>query len=146
MTDSRYDHARDTVSHVYHDARDKAAETFSASKDSVQDAAHRAAHEIEANPLLVLAGGLALGVVIGALLPRSTKEKELLGPLGSKLGETARQAFAAAKDAGYQELDSAGLTKSAAKDRGKDLFDGVVRALSSAGTAAVQSARKADAA
>lgn len=144
MTDHSYDHAREAASKIYHDARDKASETYAASKAGARDAAHRAANGLESNPLLILAGGLAAGVLAGALIPRSAKEKELLGPLGSRLGDTARQAFAAAKDAGYQELDSAGLTRSAAKDRGKDLLDGVARALSSAGTAAMQTAKKSE--
>lgn len=128
---SSYDEARASASRTYHDARDKAG-----------DAARRAASEIEANPLAILAGGLAIGALVGTLIPRSTREKELLAPVGQRLGATARQAFVAARDAGRQELDQAGLTKGAARDRGKDLLDGVVKALSSAGTAAVQAAKK----
>lgn len=119
-----------TASKTWSDARHKAADT-----------AQRTVGAIEANPLTVLVGGVALGALAGALVPRSAREKQILAPLGIKLGETARQAFAAAREAGKQELDNAGLTPSAAKERGKSLLDGVGKALSSAGSAAADSAR-----
>lgn len=116
--------------------------TYARVKDSASDAARRASEGIEANPLAVVAGGLAVGAIAGALLPRSAKEKELLAPLGKRLGETARTAFAAAREAGTQELDGAGLTPGAARDRGKELIGSVGKALSTAGTAAVQAAKQ----
>lgn len=131
---STYDQARASASRTYHDARDKAG-----------DAARRAASEIESNPLAILAGGLAIGALVGTLVPRSARERDLLAPVGKRLGATARQAFTAARDAGRQELDQAGLTKGAARDRGKELLDGVVKALSSAGAAAAQAAKKPEA-
>lgn len=140
-----YDHARDAAAKALHDAKDKAADAYATSKTSAREAAHRAVDGIEANPLAIVAGGIAIGALAGALLPRSAKEKELLAPLGKRLGDTARQALVAAKDAGRQQLDESGLTRDAAKDRGRELLDGVVKALSSAGTAAAQSAKRTDA-
>lgn len=124
-----------------HDLRDKASSAYASSKATAKDAAHRATEGLESNPLAVLVGGLAVGALAGALLPRSDKEKELLAPVGKRLGETARQALAAAKDAGQQELDNAGLSRDAARGRGKDLLGGLSKALSSAGTAAAQAAK-----
>lgn len=114
---------------------------YDRAKGSASDAARRASETIEANPLAVVAGGLAVGALAGALLPRSAKEKELLAPVGKRLGETARHALAAAKEAGTQELDGAGLTPSSARDRGKELLGSLGKALSSAGTAAAQAAK-----
>ena len=120
---------RETASHAYHDAKDKAAEV-----------AHKTAQTIEANPLGILVGGLAVGVLAGALIPRSAREKEVLAPLGKKLGETVRQATHAARETGLRELEQAGLTKDAAKDRARSLFDDVVKAASNAGSAAAKAA------
>jgi hypothetical protein len=118
---------------------------YARAKDSAADAARRASEGIEANPLAVVAGGLAVGAIAGALLPRSAKEKELLAPVGKRLGDTARQAFAAAREAGTQELDGAGLTPSAARDRGKELLGGLGKAFASAGAAAAQAAKQGQA-
>ncbi len=136
--------ARETAAQVLHDARDKAGEAFETTKATAKDTAARAARGVEDNPLAIVVGGLAVGALAGALIPRSAKEKQLLAPVGKRLGETARQAFAAAKDAGRQELDQAGLTPSAAKDRGREILDNVVKAVSSAGTAAAQSAKRTE--
>jgi len=133
-TQGRYDHARDA-----------AADAYAASRDSVTQAARRATAGLEANPLGVVVGGLAVGALVGALVPRSDREKQLLAPAGRRLGETARAAVQAARDAGYAELDQRGLTRHAAKDQAKGVVEGLGKALSSAGNAAAGAARgKAD--
>lgn len=114
---------------------------YARAKNTATDAARRAGESIDANPLAVVAGGLAVGALAGALLPRSAKEKELLASVGKRIGDTARQAFAAAKDAGREELSGAGLTQDAARDRGKELLGGLGKALSSAGSAATQAVK-----
>jgi hypothetical protein len=108
---------------------------------AASDATRRAAQAAEANPLGVVAGGLALGAIAGALLPRSDKEKQLLAPVGKKLGEGARAAIAAAKEAGRSELETRGFTAEAGREQAKNLVGGLGKALSSAGTAGVKAAR-----
>ncbi|WP_230480552.1 hypothetical protein [Sphingomonas sp. Leaf21] len=125
----KLDQGRETASQAYHDAKDKAGEL-----------AHKTARTMEANPLGILVGGLAVGAIAGALIPRSVREKELLSPLGKKLGEAIRQATQAARETGLRELEQAGLTKDAAKDRAKTLLDDVVKAASTAGSAAAKAA------
>lgn len=44
------------------------------------------------NPVATLAGGFAVGVLVGALLPASRREREALQPVGAKLGDAARGA------------------------------------------------------
>jgi len=109
-------------------------------KHVATDAARRTADAVEHNPLAIVAGGLAIGALAGALIPRSEKEKELLAPLGRTLGERARGAIQAAREAGAGELQNAGLSKNAAKDQVKTLFQGVAKAATTAGSAAVKTA------
>lgn len=109
-------------------------------KEVVADAARRTADALESNPLAIVAGGIAIGALAGALIPRSAKEKELLAPLGSTLGERARGALDAAREAGQGELQNAGLSKDAAKDQVKSLFQGVLKAATTAGSAAAKTA------
>ena len=123
------DHGRESASQAYQDAKEKAG-----------DLSQKTARTIEKNPLGILVGGLAVGVIAGALIPRSAREKELLNPLGKKLGETIRQATQAARETGLRELEDAGLTKDNAKDRARSLFDDVVKAASNAGSAAAKAA------
>jgi hypothetical protein len=115
--------------------------TADRARTAASDATRRAAQAAEANPLGVVAGGLALGAIAGALLPRSEKERELLAPVGRKLGEGARAAIAAAKEAGRSELESRGFTAEAGREQAKNLVGGLGKALSSAGAAGVKAAR-----
>ena len=126
-----YDSVRETASKVYHDASDKAAEALDASRET----AKRTVKSLESNPLGILVGGLAVGALAGALIPRSVREKQLLAPLGKRLGETLVAATAAAKAAGQSELGQLGLTKDNARDQAKGVIDGLVKAATTAGTA-----------
>ncbi|HEU0065935.1 MAG TPA: hypothetical protein VFQ57_01705 [Sphingomonas sp.] len=129
-----------SASHAYESTVKHTGKAIDASRTTASDAARRAAQGIESSPLGILIGGIAVGAAIGALIPRSAREKELLAPLGARLGTTARAAVAAAKDAGRTELEARGLTKDAVRDQAKGLFQGVVKAASSAGAAAKTSA------
>ncbi|WP_375403877.1 hypothetical protein [uncultured Sphingomonas sp.] len=113
------------------------------SEQSTVDAATaRATEALDTNPLGVLAGGLALGAIAGALLPRTDREKDLLRPVGAKIGATAVAAFAAAKEAGRAEIEQRGLTKESARDQAKSLFENVVKAASGAASAGAKTAKQ----
>lgn len=64
-----------------------------------------ASGQIDNSPLIALGAGLALGAVLGAVLPASTKERELLGPLGTKIADAGSSAFDRAKDTSKQKFD-----------------------------------------
>lgn len=125
------DTVRETASKVYHDAGDKASEVLEVSREKTK----RVVNNLESNPLGILVGGLAVGAIAGALIPRSAREKELLAPVGKRLSETVVAATAAAKAAGQSELGELGLTKDNARGQARGLLDGIVKALTTAGTA-----------
>ena len=82
-------------------------------------------------------GGLALGAIVAALLPRSEREEKLLGSAGRRINETARDAARAAREAGRQQLDELGLSKEGLRARLDGITDQAVGvAKSSAGAAA----------
>lgn len=107
---------------------------------AAEDVENRAVARVDANPLGVLAGGIAVGLLAGALLPRSQREAALLGSLGSRLNKGAAAAFRAAKTAGVAEMTAAGLSRVNASDQVNKLIEAAIRALASAGTAAKQAA------
>ncbi len=122
-------------------SRDKAQHAFEQSRDGAREAARQAASSLEANPLGVLVGGLAVGAIAAALIPRGQKERELLAPVGRRIAVTAAAAVAAAKESGKAELEARGLTRDGARDQARQLFEGFTKAATSAGTAAVEAAR-----
>lgn len=139
-THGRLQDAKETMTHVYETTVDKASSALGSSKEVATDAARRTAESLESNPLGILVGGLAVGAIAGALIPRSTKEKELLAPLGKQIGERARAAIAAAREAGTAELDGFGINQDAARDQVRTLLGNVAKAAQTAGAAAVKSA------
>lgn len=117
--------------------RASASKALDTTGSTVRDLAERAAAGIEANPLATLVGGIALGAIAGAFVPRSEQEERLLAPIGEKLSDSAHEAFDAAKTAALSELDILGLTRDAARGQVSKVLEGVVGAVSSAGTAAL---------
>lgn len=80
------------------------------------------------NPLALLAGGVAIGAVIGALIPRFARERELLDPVGRKLADRATATVQAVKDTGKAEIDSILPPRDAAKERVSQLIENVLEA------------------
>lgn len=105
-----------------------------------RDAVKRAGDAMEANPLAVLAGGAAVGLLAGLAIPRSRKETELLGPVGKRMTAAATAAASAARDTGFAELEAHGISGKAAKAQINRLFEGVVEAAGTAGQAAASAA------
>lgn len=95
----------------------------------------RASAQIENNPLALVAGGVALGVVIGALLPRLAKEKELLAPVGKRIAEGASAAATAAREAGKAEIDALLPQRDAAKEQVGRIIGSAFSAAKDAGRA-----------
>jgi hypothetical protein len=93
----------------------------------------KATEGIGDNPVALLAGGVALGVVIGMLLPRSAKERELLDPVGRQLAERATATATAVKQAGKQEIDSLLPSRDATKERATAVFGNILEAAKGAG-------------
>lgn len=91
--------------------------------------------KIENNPLALVAGGVALGAVIGALLPRLAKEKELLAPVGKRIAEGASAAATAARDAGKAEIDALLPQRDVAKDQLGKIIGNAFTAAKDAATA-----------
>lgn len=131
--------------------RERAKATRAAAADALDSARGKAAEArgatvqgIEENPMSALAAGIAVGVLVGALLPRSDREKTALAPIGTKLNQAAMLAVAAAKEAGRGKLDEMGLSKDAAAEQIRKLFDAATKTATAAGSAAVDSVKASE--
>ncbi len=102
------------------------------------------AQSIETNPLAIVAGGIAIGAIVGMLLPRTKQEQKALGKAGKKLNKAAKRAAEAAKIAGKDKIDSLGLNQDALRDQFRDLVGKASEAVKAAGKAAADEARKRD--
>jgi len=101
--------ARSRASEAYAAARERTNSLYSSAKDRASSAGTRTKSTVQSNPAAAVAGGLAVGALLAALLPRTEREARTLGPLGNRLNEKAREGVRAAKDTGRSKIDEIGL-------------------------------------
>ena len=109
--------------------RARATAKLSEARDTAGEYAQRAAEAIESNPMSLVVGGLAAGLVAGALIPRSEREREAMAPLGQKLSDGAHAAVQAARETGKAQLTASLLSPDAAKESARAVFDSAVQAV-----------------
>jgi len=115
-------------------ARERAIEAYDSARERARDG-------VDGAPLLALGGGLALGALIGAVLPKTRTEERLLGDVGGRITGGARDAFDAAKEAGREKLAELNITSEAGKGAVQSLVDGLSEAARTSGKAALEAAR-----
>src|SRR5207248_11371603 len=114
--------------------RQRAIEACDSTRDRVSDTLSEA-------PLIALAGGIAAGALIAALLPRTKSEARLVRPTARRVKETARAAYTAAKDTGSAKLDELGLNREKGEETIRSLLQGVTDAAKASGQAAYDATR-----
>ena len=114
--------------------RQRAIEAYDSTRD-------RASETLGEAPLIALAGGLAAGALIAALLPRSTAEARLVRPTARRVKDTSRAAYKAAKDTGSDRLNELGLSREKGEETIRSLLEGVTDAAKASGQAALDAAR-----
>ena len=124
--------------------RQRAIEAYDGARESVADAGRKANDAIEDAPLIALAGGLALGAILAAILPRTQAETRALRPVGDKLAGTAKAAAEAAREAGKSRLAELGLTREKGAETLRSIFEGVSDAAKVSAEAAVSAARTSE--
>jgi ElaB/YqjD/DUF883 family membrane-anchored ribosome-binding protein len=125
------------------EGREKAAVQVAASRTAAKKAVAKSEETIANSPLTIVAAGAALGVLIGALLPKSKTEGKYVSGAGRKINETAKTAYQAAKDASRDQISEMGLSNDNMRDQFKDMFGKAIGAAKTAISAA-QSAVKED--
>ena len=123
-------------------ARAAASNALDGAREGASAARQKAVESMAQAPLLALAGGLAVGAIAAALIPRSEKEKQLLAPVGERISGTAKSALEAAREAGVAKLSEAGLTRDGAADTARSVLDTARSAARSSAEAAIGSIRE----
>jgi hypothetical protein len=82
------------------------------------------------NPLGLALGGLALGFLVGTLLPRTRVENQQLGEMSDRLVDAAKETASDAVDRGKQVAqEAAGAAVDTAKESGREQGDELTSAL-----------------
>jgi hypothetical protein len=119
-------------------ARQRAIESYESARDSASETLSEA-------PLIALAGGVAAGALIAALLPRTLTEDRLVRPTARRVKDSARAAYDAAKDTGSQRLNAMGSNRG--EGGGgifRNLLDELTDTARASANAAVEAARNSN--
>ena len=122
--------------------RGAAAKSAETSREAARTVKAKSSETINSSPLAVVAGGLALGAILAALLPKSEREQKMLGKTGKTLNDRAKQAVNAAKEAGKARMEEVGLSADSAREQFKEIFGKATEAAKAAGEAARDAAKK----
>lgn len=133
MTDQ--DNRQTTEDSGAHSARERAIEAYESARDRTVDTLGEA-------PLIFLAGGIAAGALVAALLPRTEAERRLVQPTARRVKNSARAALDAARDTGSQRLDGMGLNRQKGEETIRNLLDELSDAARASANAAVDAIRK----
>ncbi|MES2120997.1 MAG: hypothetical protein V4513_10540 [Pseudomonadota bacterium] len=114
--------------------RERAIDAFGGARENVSGALNEA-------PLLALAGGIAAGAVLAALLPRTRTETRAVRPYANRAKDSARAAFKAAKDTGGEKLNEVGISRDKGEETLRSLLQGVGEAARASADAAVAAVR-----
>jgi hypothetical protein len=130
------DNARtaDTEDEAGSSPRERAIEAYSGARDRAVDTLGEA-------PLLALAGGLAAGALIAALLPRTDTETQLIRPTARRVKESARAALDAARGTGTERLNAMGLSRDKGEETVRNLLNGLTDAARASADAAMDAIR-----
>lgn len=109
--------------------------------EAYSDARDRAVDTLGEAPLLALAGGLAAGALIAALLPRTETETRLVRPAARRVKDSARSALDAARDTGTERLNAMGLNRDKGEETIKNLLSGLTDAARASADAAMDAVR-----
>ena len=123
-------------------ARRQAIEAYEHTRDNLSEAGRKAKDSLSEAPLIALAGGIAAGALIAALLPRTDKETELVGPTAKRVKKTAKAAAEAARETGSKHLSELGISKDKGEQTLRSLLSGVGEAAKASADAALGAARK----
>lgn len=150
---------REKTSEITRNARDKARNAIKTGKEASVKAADKTIEKsknistaakkktsetMENSPLSLVAGGIAIGAIVAALLPKTEREKKILGNASRKVADGARNAANAAKAAGAAHMAEVGLDNEHLRKQAKDIFQKGYETARSATQAAQDSIKNKD--
>lgn len=134
--------ARAKASVAYEKGKGAAANGVQQSRELARKAKGKTSDGIDKNPLAIVLGGMAIGAIVGALLPRTERETKVLGKAGKKLNKKARKMAEAAKAAGKEQVESLGLNGDALRLQFRELVSKAAVAVKAASQAATDAAKE----
>jgi len=122
-TETRGRGGNNRAASAYEAARSRTSETYAGLRERTSRLGERTGETIESSPMLAVAGGFAVGAVLAAVLPRTRQEEKLLGDVGRRINEAARDAAQTAAETGREKVEE--ITQTAKAKVGEVVIDAV---------------------
>jgi ElaB/YqjD/DUF883 family membrane-anchored ribosome-binding protein len=122
--------SRSRAAEAYQAARERTYTAYEAARERAAGVTRQAADQIAVYPVGAVIGGLAVGALLGFLLPATRRESELLTPAGRRITGAARDAAQRGLDAGKAQIDE--IRNRAAKKVGDAVSEAVGEAVAEA--------------
>jgi F0F1-type ATP synthase membrane subunit b/b' len=102
-------------------ARERTASAYEAARSRAGDVTRQAQDQLAIYPVAAVIGGFAVGALLAAVLPRTERERTMLGETGRKITGAAREAAQRGIDAGKEQLEQ--IRNKAARQVGDAVAD-----------------------
>ena len=97
--------SRGRAAEAYQSARQRTSSAYEAARGRAAEVTRTASDQIAVYPVGAVIGGLAIGALLGFLLPSTRREEELLGDTGRRITGAAREAAQRGLDAGKEQVE-----------------------------------------
>jgi hypothetical protein len=127
--------------HSTHSARPARPSARQRAIHAYEDAGRRATNSLAEAPLIALAGGIAAGALIAALLPRTSAEERLVRPTARRLRQSAKAAVEAARETSKERFSDLGFSREKGQETLDNFLQGLKDTARASADAAVEAAR-----
>jgi hypothetical protein len=110
--------------------------------EAYENARGRAVDTLGEAPLIALAGGIAAGALIAALLPRTRAEEQMLRPTARRVKDSANAAYKAARHTSKQRFEELGFTREKGEEQLRNFLQGLKDTAKASADAAVAAVRR----
>ena len=113
-----------------------------AAKTAAHEAVEKSRSTIARNPFLTVAGAIAIGAVIGVLIPKTRTENKYMRGTGHNINLKTREIYENIRKSGEAHLENLGLNKDELTDQAKNFLGKLLATAKSTADAATSKARR----
>lgn len=97
--------ARSRAAEALETARERTVSAYEAARERTTGVTRQVTDQMSVYPVGAVIGGLAVGALLGMLLPKTRREAEWFGDTGRKITDAAREAAQKGFDAGKDRVE-----------------------------------------
>ena len=125
----RMSESKQRAAELLSDGKEK---SVAVTRETALKAKTKSEETIQKSPLSVVAGGIALGAIVAALLPRTKAETKVVGAAGRAVNDAARKTYETAKEVAQEQAAELGFSSAGFQEQIKDWLGKLLEGVKSA--------------